>query len=126
MFDEGGSTEVELPLAYYTLHGWGFGQGGGAAWPSHTEYRRQRNNPRGKNFFSLSEWVGLTSPSHKIYIKILSNQLNFEVHWRHLIMNHSKFSNVNQNKPRSVSDRKQTRSVNSSRKNPESKTIYQK
>ena len=42
MFDEGDSTEVELPLAYYTFHGRGSGQGGGAAWPSHTEHRRQR------------------------------------------------------------------------------------
>ena len=50
MFEEGGSTEVELPLAYYTSHGRGFGQGGGTAWPSHTEHRRQRNNQRGKNF----------------------------------------------------------------------------
>ena len=54
MFDEVGSTEVELPLAYYIFHGWGFEQGGGAAWQSHTEYRRQRNNPRGnRTFFSL-------------------------------------------------------------------------
>ena len=51
MFDEGGSTEVELHLAYYTLHGRGSGQGGGAAWPSHTEHRRQRKNPRGKRTF---------------------------------------------------------------------------
>ena len=35
-------------------------------------------------FLSLSEWVGLTSPSCKIFIKILSNQLNSQVHWRHL------------------------------------------
>ena len=70
MFDEGGSTEVELPHACYTLHGRCSGQSGGAAWPSHTEHRRQRNNPRGKRtFFSLSEWVGLTSPSHKILKK---------------------------------------------------------
>ena len=41
MFDEEGSTEVELPFAYYTLHRRGSGQGGGAAWPSHTERRRQ-------------------------------------------------------------------------------------
>ena len=53
MFEERGSTEVELPLAYYTFHERGFGQGGGAAWPSHTEHRRQRNNPRGKRTFSL-------------------------------------------------------------------------
>ena len=75
MFEEGGSTEVELPLAYYTLHGWGSGQGRGAAWPSRTEHRRQRNNPRGKRTY-LSEWAGLASPSHKIFIKILRNQLN--------------------------------------------------
>ena len=62
-----GSTEVELPLAYYTFHGRGFGQGGGAAWPSRTEHRRQRNNPRGKNFLSLSDWVGLTSPSQDLH-----------------------------------------------------------
>ena len=56
MFDEGGSTEVELPFAYYTFHGGGSGQGGGAAWPSHTEHRRQRSNPRGKRtFFSPSQ-----------------------------------------------------------------------
>ena len=29
MFYEGGSTEVELPLAYYTFHGRGSGQDGG-------------------------------------------------------------------------------------------------
>ena len=99
MFDEGGSTEVELPLAYYTFHGRGSGQGGGAAWPSHSEHRRQRSNQRGKNFFlSLSEWVGLTSPSHKIFTKILSNQLNSQDHWRHSII----FNNVKLNKPRSV------------------------
>ena len=71
----GGSTEVELPLAYYTFHGRGFGQGGGAAWPSHTAHCRQRSNPRGNFFLSLSEWVGLTSPSHKIFIKNLEQSI---------------------------------------------------
>ena len=51
-----GSTEVELPLAYYTLHGRGSVQGRGVAWPSRTECLRQRNNPRGKRtFFSASQ-----------------------------------------------------------------------
>ena len=58
MFDEGGSTEVELPLAYYTFHGRGSGQGGGAAWPNHIEHRRQRSNPRGKRTFSLPLRMG--------------------------------------------------------------------
>ena len=56
MFDEEGSTEVELSLAYYIFHGRDSVQGGGAAWPSSTEHRRQRNNPRGKRtFFSPSQ-----------------------------------------------------------------------
>ena len=56
MVDEGGSTEVELPLAYYTLHGRGSVQGRGAAGPSHTKHRRQGVNPRGKRtFFSPSQ-----------------------------------------------------------------------
>ena len=33
---------VELPLLYYTFHGRGFGQCGGAACWSHNEYRRQK------------------------------------------------------------------------------------
>ena len=41
-------------------------------------------------FSHLSEWVGLTSPSHKIFTKILSNQLNSQDHWRHSII----FNNV--------------------------------
>ena len=69
MFDEGGSTEVELPLAYYSLHGRDSGQGRGGARPSQTEHRRQ--------------------------IKILRNQLNSQLNWRHLKMIHSKFNNVN-------------------------------
>ena len=43
-----------------------------------------------RTFFSPSEWVGLTSPSHKIFTKILSNQLNSQDHWRHSII----FNNV--------------------------------
>ena len=77
-------------------------------------------------FLSLSEWVGSTLPSHMMLIKIVSNQLNSQVHWRNSIFIHSKFNNVNKNKPRSVSDRKQTCNVKSSRKNSDLKTIYQK
>ena len=56
MLDEGISTEVELPLAYYTLQGRVSAQGGVALWPSHTEHRRQRNNSRGnRTFFSPSQ-----------------------------------------------------------------------
>ena len=60
MFDEGGSTDVELPFAYYIFHGRGSGRGGGAALPSHTEHRRQKKyNPKGNNFFfSLSLRMG--------------------------------------------------------------------
>ena len=47
-----------------------------------------------RTFLSLSEWVSLTSPSHKIFIKILGNQLNSQVYWRHSIMIHSKLNNV--------------------------------
>ena len=51
IFREGGLT-----MGYYTLHGRGSGESGGAAWPSHTKHRRQRNNPRGKTtFFSPSQ-----------------------------------------------------------------------
>ena len=47
MFDEGGSTEVELPLAHYSFHGRGF---------TPTKHCRQRNNPKGKTtFFSPSQ-----------------------------------------------------------------------
>ena len=53
MFDEGGSTEVELPLAYYTFHGRGSGQGGGAAWPSHTEVIQEE-----RELFSLPLRMG--------------------------------------------------------------------
>ena len=58
MFDEGGSTEVEFPLAYYTFHGRVLDKVG-VVLPSQTQHCRQRNNPRGKrekiNFFSPSQ-----------------------------------------------------------------------
>ena len=61
MFDEGGSTEIELLVAYYIFHGRDFGQGGGAAWPRHSEHRRQSKNPRGKRTFSVPlRMVGLS------------------------------------------------------------------
>ena len=46
-------------------------------------------------FHSHSEWVSLTSPSHKIFIKILSIQLSSQAHWRSSIMIYSKFNNLN-------------------------------
>ena len=58
LFDEGGSAEVELPLAYYTFHGRGFGQGGGAAWPSHTEHRRREIIQKERKLFSLPLRMG--------------------------------------------------------------------
>ena len=51
-----------------------------------------------RTFLSLSEWMGLTSPSDKIFIKVLSNHLNSQVYWRHSIMIHSKLNNVIQNR----------------------------
>ena len=55
MIYEGCSTEAELPLEYYTFHGRGIRQCGGAAWTSHTEHRRLINNPKERrNFLSPS------------------------------------------------------------------------
>ena len=58
MFDEGGSTEVELPLAYYTLHERVSGQGGGAAWPIHTKHRRQKTMQEEIELLSLPLRMG--------------------------------------------------------------------
>ena len=58
IFDEGVSTEVEFPLVYYTLHGRGSGQGGGAAWPSHTEHRPQEIMQEERELFSLPLRMG--------------------------------------------------------------------
>ena len=117
MFDERGYTEVELRLAYYTFHERGFGQGGGAAWPSHTEHRQQKNYPRGKRTFSLTlRMGGLNIALPQDLHQNLEQSIELSNPLASFNNDSFEFQQCESEQPRSVSDRKQTCYVNSSNK----------